>query len=152
ASVVLGATALRNRVAGGEWVLTTAQGGQNFYLGNNSENRSGEYEPLPFVGANPKSEQKDFAREAERRTGRSLRASEVSSFWFREAFRFVREEPGAWAALLVRKAKLFFGSYEVPDNLDYYESKRASPLLRLPLPGFGLVAPLALVGFGLLAR
>src|SRR6185436_1282217 len=35
AALVLGSTALRNRVAGGEWVLTTAQGGQNFYLGNN---------------------------------------------------------------------------------------------------------------------
>jgi len=152
AAIVLGAVALRNRVAGGEWVLTTSQAGQNFYLGNNPLNRSGEYEPLPFVGASPKHEEKDFAREAERRLGRDLGPSEISRYWFSEAFAWIRAHPVDWLRLLTRKFRLFWGAYEVPDNLDYYATMESAPLLRLPLPGFGLVAPLGLVGAFLLIR
>ncbi|MCZ6747374.1 MAG: glycosyltransferase family 39 protein, partial [Acidobacteria bacterium] len=49
ATLVLFPTAVRNRVVGGEWVLTTAQGGPNFYLGNNPVNTTGRYATLPFV-------------------------------------------------------------------------------------------------------
>lgn len=152
AALVLGSTALRNRVAGGEWVLTTAQGGQNFYLGNNPLNRSGEYEPLPFVGANPKHEQEDFAREAGRRAGRPMRATEVSRYWYSEALVWIVARPLEWTELMFRKVRLFWGAYEVPDNLDYYEIKKSAPVLHLPIFGFGIVAPLGLVGAILLLR
>jgi hypothetical protein len=67
--MVITLTAVRNRIAGGHWVLTTAKGGQNFYIGNNPENVTGEYTVLPFVDPNPKYEERDFAREAEHRPG-----------------------------------------------------------------------------------
>ncbi len=153
AGLVLGVTALRNRAAGGEWVLTTSQGGQNFFLGNNPLNTTGEYEPLPFVDANPKHEERDFALEAERRMGRKMRPSQISRFWFSEAFTWIRSHRADWLRLVVRKFRLYWGAYEVPDNLDYYEYAKTAPVLRLPLPGFGLVAPLGLVGgFCLLRR
>lgn len=152
AALVLAVTAARNRVVGGEWVLTTAQGGQNFYIGNNPLNRNGEYEPLPFVAANPKHEEEDFAREAERRAGRPLRPTEVSRFWFRQALEWIGSHPGDWLRLTGKKLRVYWGAYEVPDNLDYYLYRESAPILRWPLPGFGVVAPLGLLGAFLLAR
>lgn len=151
-ALILAPTAVRNRVVGGEWVLTTAQGGPNFYLGNNPINTSGRYEPLPFVGANPKYERAGFTAEAERRTGRRLSATEVSRFWFGEAWRWMRSYPGDWLLLTWRKFSTYWGAYEVPDNLDYDLYRQSAPVLRLPLPGFGLVAPLGLLGLWTVRR
>ncbi len=145
-AVIVGAVSIRNRVAGGEWILTTSNAGQNFYIGNNPLNRTGEYEKLPFIDPNPKHEERGFAMEAERRTGRKMSAKEVSSFWFSEARRWILSEPGDWARLTWLKLRNYWGAYEIPDNLDYYLYRSRAPVLRLPLPGFGLVAPLGLLG------
>ncbi len=146
AGLVLGACAVRNRVAGGEWFLTTAQAGQNFYLGNNPWNTRGECDPPPFLRTNPKHEESDFAKEAERRAGRTMGPAEISRFWFREGMAWIRENPGSWVALTWRKLRNFWGAYEIPDNIDLYVYRESAPILRLPLLGFGIVAPLALVG------
>jgi Flp pilus assembly protein TadD len=152
AGLVLGATALRNRVAGGFWVLTTSNAGQNFYIGNNPLNTTGEYAPLPFVDPNPKHEEEDFAREAERRSGRRISPPELSRFWFREALGWIRANPGAWLRLSGSKLRNFTGAYEIPDSLDYYLYREHAPVLRLPLPGFGWIAPLGLLGIALCLR
>lgn len=146
AGLILGACAVRNRAVSGEWVLTTAQAGQNFYLGNNPANTQGECDPLPFLRMNPKHEENDFAAEARRRTGRELSVVERSRFWFREGLGWIREHPHDWLRLTWRKARNFWGAYEIPDNIDLYVYREWAPVLRLPLPGFGTVAPLALLG------
>jgi Tfp pilus assembly protein PilF len=138
--------AVHNRVAGGQWILTTSNAGQNFYIGNNPLNASGEYEPLPFVDPNPRHEERGFALEARRRTGRELTPGETSRYWLSEGLRWIRDDPGAWARLTWRKLRNYWGAYEIPDNLDYYLYREEAPVLRLPLPGFGLVAPLGLLG------
>lgn len=145
-ALVLLVPAVHNYAVGGEFILSTANAGANFFIGNNPSNRSGEYQQLPFVNANPKYEQRDFAREAARRSGRKLSDRETSAFWFAESGRWIREQPGAWLALLLRKVRSFWGAYEQPDSLDYYLYRETAPVLRLPVPGFGLLAPLALLG------
>jgi 4-amino-4-deoxy-L-arabinose transferase-like glycosyltransferase len=149
--VLLPAT-LHNRVAAGEWILTTSNAGQNFYIGNNPLNLSGEYQRLPFVDPNPRYEQRDFAREAARRSGRELGAAQTSRFWFLAALDWIGEEPAAWLRLCRRKLAAYWGAYEIPDNLDFYLYRESAPLLRLPAPGFGLVAPLGLLGMVLAWR
>jgi 4-amino-4-deoxy-L-arabinose transferase-like glycosyltransferase len=151
-AVVLAPSAIRNRVVGSEWVLTTANAGQNFYIGNNALNETGEYQRLPFVDPNPKYEQRDFAQEATRRLGRPLGAREVSSYWFSEARGWITDQPGSWLHLLWLKARAYWGAYEIPDNLDYYLYRERAPVLRLALPGFGLLAPLGLLGAALAWR
>jgi cytochrome c-type biogenesis protein CcmH/NrfG len=145
--MVLVLPAAHNYAVGGEWILTTANSGANFYIGNNPTNDSGEYQQLPFVAANPKYEQRDFAREALRRSGRAeMTDREVSAFWFAESTKWIREQPGDWSRLLWSKVRSFWGAYEVPDSLDYYLYRERAPVLRLPVPGYGLLAPLALLG------
>jgi len=152
AALLLGAVAVlvlpaaHNYHVGGQFILTTANAGQNFFIGNNPSNNTGEYQQLSFVDPNPKYEQRDFEREAERRTGTDLSDSEISRYWFAESGDWIRSDPLAWMKLLWSKVRAFWGAYEIPDSLDYYLYAEYAPLLRLPLPGFGLLAPLALLG------
>ncbi|UCD65401.1 MAG: glycosyltransferase family 39 protein, partial [Deltaproteobacteria bacterium] len=74
---------VRNYVVGNELVLTTAQAGQNFYIGHNPD-ANGTYIKLDFVRPDPLYEQEDFKAEAERRTGRKLSPSEVSRYWMHQ--------------------------------------------------------------------
>jgi 4-amino-4-deoxy-L-arabinose transferase-like glycosyltransferase len=146
ATLVLFPVAWRNHHVGGEWVLTTSQAGQNFYTGNNPTNPYGAYGVVPFVRSNPHFEETDFRAEAEARAGRPLSGRAVSAFWFREALAHVRAEPAFAARAFARKLALFWNDFEISDSQDQYLLERDSPALRLPLPGFGAVAPLALLG------
>ena len=145
-ALALGPVAWRNHRVSGEWVLTTAQAGQNFYTGNNPTNPWGAYGAVPFVRANPHFEQEDFRAEAEARAGRPLGAREVSRFWFAEAVDHIRARPAFAARVFARKLALFWNDFEISDSQDQYLVARDSWVLRLPLPGFGVVATLALLG------
>jgi tetratricopeptide (TPR) repeat protein len=99
------------------------------------------------VRSHPLYEQVDFRAEGERRAGRSLRPSELSRFWFGETLRVIRADPGRFAWVLWRKARLFAGAYEVPDNQSFdFFRLYVAPVLNLPLPTWGFVLPLALCG------
>src|SRR5262249_2525339 len=123
-----------------------AQAGQNFYLGNNPWAKTGEYDPPPFLRSNPKYEEGDFASEARRITGRMMTPAECSRFWFQEGLDWIRLHPADWVNRTVLKLRGFFSAYEAPDNIDFYVYREWAPVLRMPLPGFGTVAPLALLG------
>jgi len=146
AILVLALSTIHNRIAGDEWIITTSNAGQNFYLGNNALNDTGQYARLPFVDPNPLHEERDFASEAMRRTGTDLSPGQRSRYWFGEGLDWIGSDPGGWLRLTIKKGRIYWGAYEIPDNLDYYLYRETAPVLRLPVPGFGLVAPLALLG------
>jgi len=135
----------RNVLVSGDWALVTSQGGQNFYIGNN-EAAAGTYTGLPFVRPDPRYEEIDCRREAERRAGRELSPSEVSRFWYAEAFRWMKENPRGAATLWGRKVLLFWDDRELPDNENIYYMRERFGALRLFPITFGSVAALALVG------
>jgi tetratricopeptide (TPR) repeat protein len=145
-AAALAPVALRNLWVGGELHLTTSQFGLNLYLGNHA-GATGLYQP--FEGnRGVESERQDAIAQAERAMGRKLSPQEVSDYWAERAFAFVREEPGAWLALLLRKAVLLAGSLELVDAEDQYLVASYSPVLRAAgwLGHFGVLAPLALLG------
>jgi 4-amino-4-deoxy-L-arabinose transferase-like glycosyltransferase len=144
--LVLLPVAWRNHHVSGAWVLTTSQAGQNFYTGNNPSNPYGAYGALPFVRGTPAFEEVDFRAAAEARAGRPLEPPEVSRFWFAEAFRHMREQPAFAARAMARKAALFWNDFEISDYQDQYLLEQDSPILRLPLLGFGWIVPFALLG------
>jgi len=149
--LVLLPVAGRNYRSGGEWVLTTAGLGMNFYVGNNPE-AQGDYWEAPFIrSAEPQYENSDYRLEASRRTGRELGVAQASRFWLGQGLAYIVSRPLDYLELLARKFFLFFHDTEIPNNLSLYAAQIYSPFLRyLPLT-FGLVAPLALA-FGLLRR
>jgi Flp pilus assembly protein TadD len=150
-ALVLAPVALRNRVVGGEFVLTTSQAGTNFYIGNNAAAR-GIYAPLRPGRSNTAFEREDAVELAEIAEGRRLTPSEVSAHWFGESFRWIRAEPSAWIGLLARKALLAVNAYEVADaeDIDYY--REYAPILDAlsRVLHFGTILPLAAAGIVLL--
>lgn len=153
ACVVAPAT-MRNYAASGEFVLITSGGGEVFYTGNN-EFASGKYRVPAFVRPDPFFEHQDFRAEAARRLGRpveSLSRAESDAFWWREGLRFIAQHPRRYLWLLWDKLATYFTAYERPDNYSLENFREFVTILRWPLVGFGLVAPLGLVGLALSAR
>jgi Dolichyl-phosphate-mannose-protein mannosyltransferase len=131
-----------------ELILTTWQGGPNFYIGNGPE-ATGTYAAPEFVEANPAREADDFAREASRRAGRPLSCVQVSRFWTSEGLRRWRDAPLASLRLLGRKLALVTHDFEIPDNHDIEVVKTiAAPRLAWGILSFGGLLPLAALGLG----
>ena len=143
--------ALRNGMVGGDFLPTTSQGGVNFYIGNNPQ-ADGTYQPIVPGKQIPALERREPMRLAEQAAGRRLSAGEVSRYWLGRALGWVRQEPGAFLRLQVRKLGMFWSWYEWPDAVDYYYVKTLSPVLRLPLLEFGGAVLLALTGLVLARR
>jgi tetratricopeptide (TPR) repeat protein len=152
-SIALLPVALRNHKVGGEFVLTTSQAGSNFYIGNNP-NATGSYVPLRPGRSNVAYERQDAVELAEQAVGHPLKPSEVSHYWFGQAFAFIHDEPGKWMGLMLHKAYLLLNAYEMPDAEDQYFYERYCPLLAIldPFLNYGVVLPLAAAGIVLTRR
>jgi tetratricopeptide (TPR) repeat protein len=154
AALAVAPATLANYRAGGELVLTSSQGGMNFFIGN-ARGATGTYVPLSAGGQQPEQQKADGERLAAafaaRRTGRpvdpaSLSAGQVSALFWREALGQIRADPAAWARLMLWKSRLFWNAYELPDAEGYDVYRRAAGGLAWLWLGFGVVAPLGLLG------
>jgi hypothetical protein len=143
---------LRNYYVEGQWVLTTSQAGQNFYIGNNPMNTTGSYIVPPSIRPDPRYEETDFRATAEKATGRKLTPQEVSQYWWDESFEHMRRDPVFAQMMMLRKFMVFWNDYEIPDNLNMYLMERWSWVLRLPLLGIGALTALAVLGAGVWFR
>jgi tetratricopeptide (TPR) repeat protein len=148
AVLVLPATWHNARV-GHDFVLVSYAGGMNLYIGNNPAAR-GEFDVPPIVPTaladDPEEQRAVFAALAERARGRALAPSEISAYWAERALEFVREQPGAWLRLMARKVALSLNAYEPWNVRSLTLARDAAAGLRLPLLGFGVVAPFAALG------
>ncbi len=149
---VIAPVSIRNSILAREFTLTTAQAGQNLYIGNSEYNTTGQYQAPPWVRPNPVFEQPDFAEYANKSAGRELSPGQVSRFYVRAALDWANTHTRDFTKLLWRKTVLYFNNFEVPDNQDIYFFARYSWVLRLPLLSFGLVFGLGLAAMILLAR
>ncbi|MBN1825738.1 MAG: glycosyltransferase family 39 protein [Candidatus Eisenbacteria bacterium] len=144
---------IRNRVVGGDWVGIASQGGVNFYIGNNPES-NGMEAVVPGTRATWWGGFEDTKRIAEEAAGRPLLPSAVSDYWFGRAFDFIRNDPGRWARLTLRKTIALLGNAELPNN-EPYEARRSRflafrvvPLGFAPLLGFFLASLPAMIAAG----
>jgi len=146
-ALVLAPVAARNYAVSGEVYLTTSQFGPNFYIGNHA-GADGSYQSLRFGRGSPEFERVDATELAERATGRALTPAEVSSYWTGQATTFITTQPGAWLALMARKAALLVNATEAIDTESQESYAEWSWPLRVlgPLTHFGVLVPLALVG------
>jgi tetratricopeptide (TPR) repeat protein len=147
-AAAIGPSAVRNAVVGGDFVLLNSQGGQNFYIGNFRGNDGGTFVAPPFLRADPRYEEVDFRREAERAVGHPLRPSEVSSYWMRRGLEEIAADPLHFVRHTARKLLVFANAHEVADNESYdFFAAHVSRFLAWPLPGWGALLPFALCGF-----
>jgi tetratricopeptide (TPR) repeat protein len=145
--IVIAPVVARNRIVGGEFVLTTVQSGPNFFIGN-SPNADGTYVPLRAGRGSFEFEQADASDLAERLTQRALSPGEVSSYWFGRGLEYIRTHPREWLALEWRKITLLVNVSEVIDTESQEAHADYSPLLRLltRVCSFGVLLTVALAG------
>ena len=127
--VVLFPIALRNRLAGGEWHLTTSQFGSNLYLGNNAS-ADGTATALREGRGSVEFERQDAAELAEAAVGRKLTPGQVSGYWTRQALAFIRSNPGTWLRLERRKLTLLVNRAELIDTESQESYEEWSAVLR----------------------
>jgi tetratricopeptide (TPR) repeat protein len=146
-AIVLLPVVVRNYSVDGGFYLTTSQFGPNFYIGNNA-NADGTYASIRFGRGAPEFERLDAKEVAEESVGRTLSASEVSSFWTGRAIAYITSEPLAWLKLTGRKIRLLFNRTEMLDT----ESQESYAEFSTPIwiggwfAHFGLLMPLAIAG------
>ncbi|MFH1143596.1 MAG: tetratricopeptide repeat protein [Candidatus Eisenbacteria bacterium] len=141
-AIVILPVTLRNLAVAGDWVLTTSNGGINFYIGNNPD-ADGTFSVSAAMQGDLEI---SSAHMAERVVGRPLRPSQVSAFWLRQGLDFVFDHPGRALALTGRKLLLFLNGYEIPNHFDIRFFQRYSWLLHLTPFRFAFLLPLALAG------
>jgi tetratricopeptide (TPR) repeat protein len=137
----------RNHNVGGVFALTTSQMGSNFYIGNNP-NSNGSYVPLRPGREDPMFERTDAVELAEQAMGKSLSPDEVSDYWMRQSWTYIRSQPLDWLRLEGFKWLLVWNACEITDSQDYYLlADHSSVLYALSwVNHFGVVFPLAAAG------
>lgn len=138
---------VRNFAISGDVLLTTAQFGPNFYIGNH-EGASGTYEPLRKGQGSVAFEQKDATAIAEASLGHMASPAQVSRYWAGQAFEWMRAHPADWLSLTFRKLLLALNRVEATDTEDLQSHAEWSVVLRAGkyLFHFGVLAPLGLLG------
>jgi tetratricopeptide (TPR) repeat protein len=146
-ALVLVPVSLRNSLLGGDFYVTTAQFGPNFYIGNNPA-ADGTYASLRYGRGAPEYERQDATELAQIALGRTLTPAEVSAYWTDRAEQFITSRPGAWLALTGRKIALVSNRAEVVDTEDQATHADWSLPLRIlgPVTNFGILVPLAVLG------
>lgn len=118
--------------------------------------------PLPFQGAwsfymgnNPAADGTPYARQGidwqrlevlPYQADMAAAPADRGRFYLSEGLNFIVDQPLAYLHLLYRKFRLFWHAFEIPVSVDLHFYEAHSRLSYLNLFGFGIVAPLALVG------
>jgi len=147
--VALAPITVRNAVRTGEFIPLSTGAGINFYHGNNPA-ANGFYKVPTYrgisLGGTPEEQSVNMGKVASRESGRELSQGEISRFWLDAGLDYIRESPRAWCSLLWIKFLLFWNGYERANVENFYFHRRFPGVLALPLPVFGIIAPLGLLG------
>ncbi len=150
-AVAISPATIHNAYVTGDFVLTTYQGGSNFYIGNN-EDADGTYKPLRPRRQIPAMEKEDAISLAETEAGRKLSPSEISGYWFGRSMAYIADRPMSWLKLTVMKVWLFHANNEPGDTIEYSAFREHERVLYAAFLPYGVIVSLAAVGFGLTVR
>lgn len=135
---------IRNRLASGEWVLISANGGINLHIGNNDRAEGlfrGATDALDHFGDS--SRQEELLERLGRQRGAPLTAREADRYFTRLALGWIRRHPGRTLLLAGRKLVYLASARETGHNRVIACDRLKLPVLR-HLPGnWGLLLALA---------
>ena len=138
----------RNYVVAKAVVPVAASGGVNFYIGNNPAS-DGTSAIIPGTRADLWGGYEDAIEIAELAEGRKLNLAEVSDYYFHRGWEWIELNPGDAAAHFGKKFRVFWAGPERANNKFIYFFWNLAGMRYVPLPGFWLIAPLALLGAAL---
>ncbi|MEW6742089.1 MAG: tetratricopeptide repeat protein [Planctomycetota bacterium] len=137
--------ALNNWFAARDLLLFFSNGGINFYIGN-EEGASGAFKSPADMRRSRDGMYEDACRVANQATGRDLKPSQVSRYWYRRALSELRQRPWRAAELLYLKLSKHLYGGEIWDVFMGEAAARYSPVLRYSPINFFVIGPLALLG------
>jgi 4-amino-4-deoxy-L-arabinose transferase-like glycosyltransferase len=144
--LTLAPSAARNAAVAGEFVVVTTGGGEVMYIAHGPKATGyWNFGALPPTKMNPRQEHQAYRDEAARRTGRVLTAADSSRYWYGEALREVKADPGRFVRLTVRRGVILLNDFEMHDSSDYQTWRELIPLL-YPLPSFGWIIGPGIIG------
>jgi tetratricopeptide (TPR) repeat protein len=139
---------VHNYRVSGEPVLISANGGINFFFGNNAV-ANGVVASHPDVGAWSCFDYPRIVRDLEAEQGASLTYGEASSHFVGRGLSFIRQEPLKALGLTGRKLLMFWSPHEIVTHGDVmYEREGSGVLSLLPL-AFAWAFGLGLIGLAL---
>ncbi|MEW6086693.1 MAG: glycosyltransferase family 39 protein [bacterium] len=113
--LIVGSAALRNYKVEKDFVLISGNLGFNFYLGNNPD-ANGIFHCPDNISFNQEDMLRDAMILAQNETGRKLKTSQISDFWFRKGLAFITNEPQKYLKLLLKKTGyVLTGNFSGPD-------------------------------------
>ena len=147
-AVVILPVMVRNYMVAKAVVPVAASGGVNFYIGNNAAS-DGSSAIIPGTRADLWGGYEDAIQIAENAEGRKLNLAEVSDFYFRRGWEWIKHNPGDAASHFAKKFQIFWSGPERANNKFIYFFWNLAGMRYVPLPGFWLVTPLAILGAAL---
>ncbi len=143
-AIVISPVTIRNWVVGKDFVITTSQFGENFYMGNNRY-ATVAYPNLKNIRQVPQFEEEDFKREAQRILKKELKPSGVSFFWMKEALNYIYKHPKRTLYLWLKRVAFFINKFEIPDNYSYNFFLKKYISLKLSFLHFGIIFPFSML-------
>jgi tetratricopeptide (TPR) repeat protein len=142
----LAPAALHNQLTSGQLFLVSANGGVNFWFGNQPASRGTFVAPGPEWGAISKQRETGLERARLALGDPSADERAAGRWFFGQGWSYLLENPAAWAKLWTKKLAAQFNSTEWGIMYSPRATRRWVPLLwLLPLP-FGLFLALAALG------
>jgi tetratricopeptide (TPR) repeat protein len=136
----------------GDWVLIAYSGGENFYIANQPE-KGGGLSILNTRAIDMTTQQELSRKIAEEKAGRSLRPSEVSSYWRNRAIQEFFADPMRWFRQVIQKIRIIFHPGDPTDvySLPLERSHYLKFLYVLPLSAWSLLG-VGIIGLVLALR
>ncbi len=145
-AVALAPAAIRNGLVAGTWSPLASHGGLNFYIGNNGE-ADGTYHVVDGITPDISGQAGDARSVAQQALGRTLTDAEVSAYFYRLGFDWMRAQPTAALRLFLRKIGYAFTAEHLTLNYSYpFYAYDMRTLLALLVIGAGLLVPLGAAG------
>lgn len=145
--LVTGPVIVYNGMEHDEWVILSANGGMNFWMGNH-QSSTGMYTAPEFVGSQSvKAEEEAFLMEARKRSGDStMTLSSAGSFWRDAALRDITEDPLQWVTLIGKKMLMSINHYEIQTNTAVGFIEQFSSVLQVLPVRFAVLFPFGIAG------
>jgi tetratricopeptide (TPR) repeat protein len=150
-ALVAGAAAGANYLSDRNVVFFSRNAGLNVFLGNNPE-ANGIFHCPSYLTATQEGMYRDARITAQMAAGRELRVSEISRFWLRRSFAFMREQPRIFLRLLARKFLLLFTPREFFSDPEFKYVASSVRILKILFLDLRFILPLAIAGMVLAAR
>ncbi|MFH0773989.1 MAG: glycosyltransferase family 39 protein [bacterium] len=126
---------IMNYISSKKFILISTNGPVSLWVGNNEKADGTFLFPAP----------------SEKLTNRRKEIGDKA--FIEDVIRFIKEKPGDFARLTLRKFLLFWGAFEVANNMNYEQIKGWGHLMKMHFfIGFGTVIPLSLLGMALSIR